>query len=106
MAEETHELLAAYDWPGNVRELKNVMAGALAVAEGGMLRPKDFVFFKKRHRAPTLERLPLGGRNLEAVEKAAIRQTLNEFGGNKTQAAKALGIAPSTLYAKIKKYEL
>ena len=106
VTEETHAVLQEYDWPGNVRELKNVLAGALAVAEGGVLRPKDFVFFKKRHRAPTLERLPLGGRNLEAVEKAAIRQTLNEFGGNKTQAAKALGIAPSTLYAKIKKYEL
>jgi transcriptional regulator with PAS, ATPase and Fis domain len=103
---EAHKILESYDWPGNVRELKNVIAGALAVVEGDALTAKDFVFFRKRRREPTLDGLPLAGRTLDSIEKTAIKQTLDQFQGNKTQAAKALGIAPSTLYAKIKKYEL
>jgi transcriptional regulator with PAS, ATPase and Fis domain len=104
---EAYKILESYDWPGNVRELKNVISGALAVVEAGEpLSPKDFVFFRKRRREPTLDGLPLAGRTLDSIEKTAIKQTLDQFSGNKTQAARALGIAPSTLYAKIKKYEL
>jgi DNA-binding NtrC family response regulator len=106
VSQEAMNIICAYDWPGNVRELRNVIAGAVAVVEGPELTAKDFVFFRKRRREPTLEGLPLAGRSLESIERTAIRQTLNECEGNKTQAAKALGIAPSTLYAKIKKYEL
>jgi len=106
ISQEAENIITAYDWPGNVRELKNVISGAVAVVEGSELTAKDFVFFRKRKREPTLDGLPLAGRDLESIEKTAIRQTLDECAGNKTQAAKALGIAPSTLYAKIKKYEL
>ena len=64
------------------------------------------MLFRPRRREPTIESLPLGGRSLESLERAAIVQTLKQFDGNKTKAAKALGIAPSTLYEKIKKYAL
>ena len=64
------------------------------------------MFFKRKNRQPTLERLPLAGRTLELLEAAAIKQTLEQVGGNKTKAARVLGIAASTLYEKIKKYEL
>jgi DNA-binding NtrC family response regulator len=50
--------------------------------------------------------LPLGGQPLEQIERAAIRQTLEQTEGNRVQAAKALGIAVSTLYEKLKKYDL
>jgi DNA-binding NtrC family response regulator len=46
----------------------------------------------------------LSGRTLEEIEKAAIHATLRSVSGNKTEAAKALGIAYSTLYEKMKKY--
>ena len=103
---ETVATLEAYDWPGNVRELKNVVAGAAAMADGPRLEPRHLAFFKKRHRAPTIDRMPLGGRPLEVLERAAIKQTLIKFEGNKTKAAKSLGIAASTLYEKIKKYDI
>ena len=99
-------ILTSYDWPGNVRELRNVIQSAAAVSDGKLLRPRDFILFSGQTRAPTLDGLPLAGRTLESIESAAIRQTLQQFAGNKTQAARALGIAPSTLYAKLKKYAL
>jgi transcriptional regulator with PAS, ATPase and Fis domain len=105
-SDATLATLRAYDWPGNVRELKNVVTSAAAFAEGGTLEPKHLLFFRRQHRAPTLDRLPLAGRTLEKLERAAIKQTLDQFDGNKTKASRALGIAASTLYEKIKKYEL
>jgi DNA-binding NtrC family response regulator len=106
VARETLEALAGYDWPGNVRELKNAVQGAAALADGDVLEPRHLIFFKPRRRAPTIDSLPLAGRSLESIERAAIAQTLRQFDGNKTRAARALGIAPSTLYEKIKKYGL
>jgi transcriptional regulator with PAS, ATPase and Fis domain len=96
--------LRSYDWPGNVRELRNVIESASALAEGRTLEPRHLLFFKHQRRAPTLERLPLAGRTLEALERAAIKQTLVQTDGNKAKAARTLGIASSTLYEKIKKY--
>jgi DNA-binding NtrC family response regulator len=106
VSKDTLEALAGYDWPGNVRELKNAIAGAAALADGPILEPRHLIFFKPRKRAPTIDSLPLAGRSLESIERAAIAQTLRQCDGNKTKAARALGIAPSTLYEKIKKYGL
>lgn len=100
-------VLQAQAWTGNVRELRNVLELAAAVSENEVLEPKDFVKFdSKRTRAQTLDGLPLAGRTLDSIEKNAIKQTLKDCNGNKTHAAKALGIASSTLYEKLKKYGL
>jgi DNA-binding NtrC family response regulator len=114
VSSEAMAILTSYEWPGNVRELRNVILSASAVSDGQFLRPRDFILFSGgsgptgagRQRAPTLDGLPLAGRTLEQIESTAIRQTLQHCGGNKTKAARALGIAPSTLYAKLKKYLL
>ncbi|MFI5290276.1 MAG: helix-turn-helix domain-containing protein, partial [Polyangia bacterium] len=106
LAPETMTILEKYDWPGNVRELRNVIESAAAVCDGEQIEPKHLMFFKPRRRDPTFEKLPLAGKTLESIEKAAIAQTLQHCGGNKTRAARALGISPSTLYEKVKKYSL
>jgi DNA-binding NtrC family response regulator len=106
LAPGTLAALESYDWPGNVRELKNVIASAAAFADGATLEPRHLLFFRPKTRPPTLDSLPLAGRTLEMLERAAIRQTLDQEGGNKTRTARALGIAPSTLYEKLKKYGL
>jgi DNA-binding NtrC family response regulator len=95
--------LTAHQWPGNVRELKNVIASACAIADGPTIEAADLVSLADRKREPTLERVPLAGLSLDEIERAAILQTLEKCGGNKTQAAKQLGIATSTLYEKLKK---
>jgi two-component system response regulator HydG len=98
--------LAAYDWPGNVRELRNVVTTAVAMLDGDVLDVRHLMFPSSTRKDRDLEQLPLAGRSLEAIERTAIKQTLEQEGGNKTRAAKKLGIAASTLYEKLKKYDL
>jgi len=104
---EALEILRHYHWPGNVRELRNVITRAMAMGNGKALRPRDFIMplpSEGRPRVPSLDSLV--GKTLEEIEKAAIMKTLEAHGGNKSAAARILGIAYSTLYEKIKKYEL
>jgi DNA-binding NtrC family response regulator len=103
---ETLDALASYDWPGNVRELRNVLMAAAAMADADLLEPRHLLLFKQRRRDPTLADFPLGGRSLESIERAAIVQTLKAADGNKVKAAKALGIAASTLYEKMRRYRI
>jgi transcriptional regulator with PAS, ATPase and Fis domain len=100
------ETLRAHPWPGNVRELKNALAYALTFLEGSTLEPHHFRLVEPYKGDSDLERLPLGGRLLDHVERVAIKQTLTLVQGNKLRAARILGIASSTLYQKMKKYDL
>ena len=104
--EETLGMLRSHSWPGNVRELKNVLASALAFVDGGVLEPGHLRIAPAAAGTSPLDRLSLGGHRLESIERIAIRQTLRQTSGNKTQAAQMLGIAISTLYEKLKKYNL
>ncbi|MGE5173765.1 MAG: sigma 54-interacting transcriptional regulator [Betaproteobacteria bacterium] len=101
LSSEAAAALAAYSWPGNVRELRNVLERAAALSDGKQIEAKD-LFLSQGKKTTTLE--GLSGKTLEEIEKAAIHATLKSVSGNKTEAAKILGIAYSTLYEKIKKY--
>jgi transcriptional regulator with PAS, ATPase and Fis domain len=103
--------LRAHAWPGNVRELKNTLSYSIAFADRDtILEPHHLrmqsVVGEVDHESPWLDDLPLAGHSLERIERAAIRQTLHRVAGNKADAARTLGIALSTLYKKLKKYEL
>lgn len=98
--------LAQRAWPGNVRELKSTLACALAFVEDGVLQRRHLQLAPPSDNGGELERLPLGGQPLEKLERVAIKQTLAQMRGVKSQAAQALGIAVSTLYEKLKKYGL
>jgi DNA-binding NtrC family response regulator len=102
----TLEALRGHSWPGNVRELKNVLACALAFVESGVVEPQHLRFLSPPSEDGGLERMQLAGHSLMRLERVAIRQTLQQVRGNKVHAAKILGIAPSTLYEKVKKYGL
>jgi DNA-binding NtrC family response regulator len=103
------ERLRTRRWAGNVRELKNVLSCAAAFVDaGGTLEPHHLSVAPATERetlgvAP-LAGLPLGGQTLAAVEQVTIQQTLVLTRGNKLQAARLLGISPSTLYEKLKRY--
>ena len=101
LSPEALSALMAYSWPGNVRELKNVLGRAAALCDGKRIEAKD-LFLSQGKKTATLE--GLSGKTLEEIEKAAIHTTLKSVSGNKTEAAKVLGIAYSTLYEKMKKY--
>jgi DNA-binding NtrC family response regulator len=101
LSPEAAAALAAYSWPGNVRELKNVLGRAAALSDSERIEPKD-LFLSQGKKTTTLD--GLSGKTLEEIEKAAIQATLKSVSGNKTEAARVLGIAYSTLYEKMKKY--
>ncbi|HET9506234.1 MAG TPA: sigma-54 dependent transcriptional regulator [Hymenobacter sp.] len=98
--------LRHYPWPGNVRELKNVLERAVLLCDdeiGPECLPAEF------EPAPadgSDAAQPDDGRRLASVEKRHIRQILAEVGGNKTEAARQLGIGLTTLYRKIQEYGL
>jgi DNA-binding NtrC family response regulator len=106
VTDETLATLARRPWPGNVRELKNVLICALAFVESEVMEPQHLRFAATPCDESMLERLPLGGKSLHHIERAAIKQTLAQVGGNKSQAARSLGIAVSTLYEKLKRHGL
>jgi transcriptional regulator with PAS, ATPase and Fis domain len=105
LSEATYAHLREHSWPGNVRELKNTLAAALAFVEGGALEPRHLRFMGMKVDATRLEDMSLGGKSLEELERMAIEQTLRA-GCSKAQAAQALGISLSTLYEKLKKFNL
>jgi DNA-binding NtrC family response regulator len=109
VAEATLAALRGHPWPGNVRELKNALACAVAFVDPGVtvLTTNHLKLLPPASDEESwLDGLPLGGQALERIERVAIRQTMAQAAGNKMNAARALGIAVSTLYEKLKKYGL
>jgi DNA-binding NtrC family response regulator len=106
VAQDAFEAMKCHTWPGNVRELKNTLACALAFLDGHVLEPHHLRLTPAPSNESVLEQLPLGGMRLHHLERIAIKQTLVQMNGNKSHAARALGIAVSTLYEKLKKHGL
>ncbi len=100
------DLLMRYDWPGNVRELENVVERAVIMARGEMITPAEFPDMLQELdpevKATYVNLSP--GRTLKDVEKDMIIRTLEETAGNRTHAAKILGISRRTLQLKLKEY--
>jgi DNA-binding NtrC family response regulator len=105
MTEDAMRRLMAYDWPGNVRELENAIERAVALGSGPYVMVHDL---PSNLQYPTSERAP--GREevlpLEELERRAILSTLRQTGGDKQAAARALGIGKTTLYRKLKQYQI
>jgi two-component system response regulator HydG len=97
------ERLRTYSWPGNVRQLRSVLEVAVAnVGPSGGIRAEDLALSDER--LDPLEPPPC--LNLAKLEEWAIKQALAQTQGNKTQAAKLLGIHRETLGLKMKLYQL
>ncbi|HET8796216.1 MAG TPA: sigma-54 dependent transcriptional regulator [Thermoanaerobaculia bacterium] len=97
------DALAAHPWPGNVRELKNVLERALLLSRGASRIEEAHLILRPPARveggfAPTL--------SLEEVEQRHIRIVLSHNDGNVERAASVLGLSRSSLYEKIRRYNL
>jgi len=96
--------LRQYSWPGNVRELENVVEQAVVLARGDQADVGDLPEEVTGDRGPRdVLRIPVGNTLAEA-ERELILETLRKAGGNKTKAAKMLGIGVRTLYRKLEEY--
>ena len=100
ISKEALDILTCYDWPGNVRELENVIERAVVIGKKTRIMPSDLPFQQKG-----LPRRPMTG-SLEQMEKHHIAEMLGTCGWNIARTAGLLGINRTTLYKKIKKYEL
>lgn len=102
---DVHERFLAYSWPGNIREMKNVIERAMMVARGQPSVNVEHLPGEFRARAGLGDRrhTPM---TLEALEHQHIDRTLRYHGGNRTRAAKELGISRATLINKIKLYNI
>ena len=102
---EAMQRLAEYDYPGNVRELSNFIERGVALAQGSTLDvehlPQHLGRLTVRVFAPELAAAPA---TLEAQEKAHILHALKLAGGNRSEAARMLGIDRVSLWRKLKKY--
>lgn len=104
MERQCCNLIEQYSWPGNIRELRNVMERALILSGGDKIAPvhlpKEIVSGAKEGALPVDDETL----SLADVEKRHIRRVLNASRGNKTHAAKTLGITRLTLRTKIAEY--
>jgi DNA-binding NtrC family response regulator len=105
ISDDAMRRLIAYDWPGNVRELENAIERAVAMGSGPILHVGDLpsnLHYPSSERVPDKdELLPM-----EELERRAILRTLRETGGDKLAAARMLGIGKTTLYRKLKQYQM
>ncbi len=90
-----------YSWPGNIRELKNVVEKLVVMNTNNRIAIKDLpVYLRKNNIKKNNIDVPFGI-SLEEAEKKIIFETIQHFGGNKSNAAKSLKIGRKTLHRKI-----
>jgi transcriptional regulator with GAF, ATPase, and Fis domain len=112
ISRDARQWLLEYAWPGNVRELRNAIERAILLCDGGLIT---------RHHLPapmrlpaaamlpvngseSLAAIPAGGVDLEAVERGFVEKALGQARGNKTRAARLLGLTRAQLYTRLEKY--
>ncbi len=103
LSEAARQRLLGYHWPGNVRELRNVLERSTILRPEGSIGSDDIRLGDLAGQAPAPEPLTL---NLEEIEKRAIQKALAEAGGNKSEAARLLGITRMALYGRLERYGL
>jgi transcriptional regulator with PAS, ATPase and Fis domain len=118
---EAARALQAHSWPGNVRELKNVIERASILAGAGrVIRVEHLMIQQRTARAATpasglpvadpspaggVIHVPAGGKTLHQIELEAVRITLQLSGGNRSEAARLLGISRPTLARKLQEQQ-
>lgn len=124
---ETLAMLMEYDWPGNVRQLENAVFRAIVLSDGGPLKPEDFPQISgllpaasHAQRSISVPVLPTEAadqpvhitdttgelRTLEAIERDLIQFAIDHYSGHMSEVARRLGIGRSTLYRKVREYDL
>ncbi|UWG99070.1 sigma 54-interacting transcriptional regulator [Dehalobacter sp. DCM] len=116
LSENTKDILVKYGWPGNVRQLENAMVYAVNMCSGGKILPDDLPGQIKDSFESAFDDFsgPKGEENvkkdsdfsLQEMERIAIMQALQQTSDNIGKAAKILGLSKSTLYRRIRKYNI
>lgn len=133
-SDTTLAMLSDYDWPGNVRQLENAVFRAVVLSDGHFLQPQDFPQISGMSALPAVSSAPLDSgtpandafaafapkthnpveifdqagelRELEEVEKDLIQFAIDHYDGHMSEVSRRLGIGRSTLYRKVRDYDL
>ena len=116
ISRDAHQWMLGYPWPGNIRELRNAIERALLLCDGGLITREHLPAPVTRPAAarvagehglldPTAP-LPPSGLSLDALERNLVERALLQCGGNKSRAARLLGLTRSQLYSRIERYNL
>jgi Nif-specific regulatory protein len=106
VSEAARSRIASYSWPGNVRELENCIESAVVIMDGDLILPEHLPLPSRDPRADVVKSFAVEQyrevRTLADVEREHILGVLSHAGGNRTIAAKLLGIGRNTLARKLK----
>jgi DNA-binding NtrC family response regulator len=102
LSEAARSKLLAHRWPGNVRELENALERALLLCQSSLIAPEGLFLDEPISSEGTL----FAGATLREMERTLILSTLRSARGNRTRAARILGISVRTLRNKLKEYRL
>jgi len=105
--EQAQAMLRSYSYPGNIRELESIIAHAVIMCDGYVIRPQDLPESMRsrlvsRPALPdyTADNVP----SMNEMEERLIRMAMERFNGNQTEVARKLGISRSTLWRKLREY--
>ncbi len=100
------DLMCQYSWPGNVRELENVVERAVAMGNGVAVTADDLPDYIRNLSIETYRRSTSAIPTLKEQEKRYIRWVIEKSDGNKSRAARIMGIDRASLWRKIKRFGL
>jgi Nif-specific regulatory protein len=111
ISKDARDWMLTYAWPGNVRELRNAVERAILLCDGGLIVREHLpAALDPALRRPTEDGLgavlPPGGVDLESLERRFVEKALGESRGNKSKAARLLGLTRAQLYSRLEKYGL
>jgi len=109
LTRDSLEILKKYHWPGNIRELRNVCEHVSAMLPGQHIGPEQLPPDLNRRTAKPGSsgfELPLEGLNMESLEIDLIQQALEYANGNKSEAARLLGLTRDAFLYRLKKHNL
>jgi DNA-binding NtrC family response regulator len=104
LSPEVVRILEGFDWPGNVRQLRNVLERAVVLARGREISERELPEGLGVRKALAKKKVPFS--SLKEMEIQVIRETLERCGGNKSMAARMLGMSRKALYKRLADFNL
>jgi two-component system response regulator FlrC len=106
LTRDAKEVLRQHDWPGNVRELRNALERAAILCDGSLITAEHFSLRSIERQRPPGVNAAAATTDLNVVERETIVKVLSDCAGNKSMAARQLGLSRTQLYVRLRKYRL